>query len=88
VTRPLTCTRCGSPVAIAEDTAGVIDWGPAVITDDGTVRPAEPHQRPPVLMADNSDPVGRPRACCTNSDCLHQWRLRRRFDPTTTEESR
>lgn len=82
-TRPLTCTRCGSPVEIAEDIAGYLEWGPAVIDDNGIVRPANPEQAPPTLMSDNADATGRPRACCMNRSCGHQWRLRRRFDPLT-----
>ncbi|MER7507033.1 hypothetical protein ABTX82_01590 [Streptomyces lavendulae] len=81
-TRPLICTRCGTPVGIAEDVTGFLDWGQAVIDDDGTVRPADPSQTAPVLMADNADATGRPRACCPNRACGYQWRLRRRFDPT------
>ncbi|MFD9256966.1 hypothetical protein [Streptomyces sp. NPDC059538] len=77
--RPLACTRCGSPAAVVEDVTGYLDWGPAVIGDDGTVRPADPTWSPPVLMADNAEPTGRPRACCSNRACGHQWRLRRRF---------
>ncbi|WP_143670575.1 hypothetical protein [Streptomyces antimycoticus] len=64
-------------MSIAEDVTGYLDWGKAVIDTDGTVRPADPTQRPPVLTADNSAPAGRPRACC--SACGHQWRLRRPF---------
>lgn len=79
--RPLTCTRCGAPVGIAEDVTGFLDWGLAVIDADGIVRPANPHQTAPVLMADNADATGRPRACCLNPACRHQWRLRRRFNP-------
>jgi hypothetical protein len=79
VSRPLTCTRCGAPAGIAEDVTGYLDWGLAVVGDDGIVRPAVPGYEPPTLMADNADATGRPRACCTNRDCGHQWRLRRRF---------
>ncbi|MDX3575942.1 hypothetical protein [Streptomyces sp. FL07-04A] len=79
--RALTCTRCGAPVIIAEDISGHLDWGLAVIGDDGVVRREEWDCEPRVLMADNSEAVGRPRACCTNPDCRHQWRLRRPFDP-------
>lgn len=79
--RPLLCTRCHSPVTIAEDITSYLDWGPAVIDDHGTVRPADPDHTPPPAMADNGYTVGRPRACCTNRDCGHQWRLRRPFAP-------
>ena len=40
--RPLTCTRCDSPASVAEDTHGIINWGPAVVGDDEVVRPAVP----------------------------------------------
>lgn len=78
--RPLVCIRCAGPVDVAEDIEGVIDWGAAVIDADGVVRPADPHHRPPVVLADTGGPIGRPRACCLA--CGHQWRLRRPFDPT------
>ncbi|MFH8483570.1 hypothetical protein [Streptomyces sp. NPDC018055] len=81
-TKPLLCTKCGEPVELAEDVIGYLDWGPAVVSDDGTVRLANPNWQPPVLMADNSRAIGRPRACCVNRACGHQWRLRRPFDPT------
>lgn len=81
--RVLLCTRCRYPALVVEDVTGQLDWGYAVIDDTGTVRPADKDHRPPVLMSDNSDTTGRPRACCTNTECGHQWRLRRPFDPTT-----
>lgn len=77
--RPLTCTRCSGPCEIAEDIAAVLEWGLAVVDDDGVIRLADPEEHPPTVMADNGDAIGRPRACCT--ECGHQWRLRRRFDP-------
>lgn len=77
----LACLRCGDPVTIAEDITGYIDWGLAIVDEAGTVRPADPEHTPPPSMSDNSRTVGRPRACCTNRDCGHQWRLRRPFDP-------
>ena len=40
--RPLLCTRCGSQISIVEDTYGRIEWGPAVVDDDGVVRPQYP----------------------------------------------
>ena len=79
--RPLVCTKCGSPCEVVEDVTGFLDWGPAVVGDDGIVRPANPAPRPPVLSADNAGVTGRPRACCSNAECRHQWTLRRRFDP-------
>jgi hypothetical protein len=76
--RLLGCTQCGSPAAVAEDTEGCVDWGLAVVDEDGVVRPQ------------STDPEGvtavtnilRVRACCTNPGCEYQWTLRRRFDPT------
>lgn len=78
----LTCPRCRCPATVVEDVTGYLDWGYAVIDNTGTVRPADPNQAPPTLSADNADSAGRARACCSNSDCQHQWRLRRPFDPT------
>lgn len=80
--RILLCTVCRWPAAVVEDVTGYLDWGPAVIDETGTVRPADPKAQPPTPMPDNTESTGRPRACCTNPDCLHQWRLRRPFDPT------
>jgi hypothetical protein len=79
---PLGCPRCGSPSSIAEDVIGYLDWGDAIVGDDGIVRPAGHEPQPPTVMADNSETVGKPRGCCNNPDCRHQWRLRRKFDPT------
>lgn len=81
MTQPLTCTQCRSPVDVVEDIRSVLVWGPAVVDATGTVRPADPARRPPVVMADNAQTVGRPRACCTNPECGHQWRLKRPFSP-------
>lgn len=81
--RLLTCPRCGHQAGVAEDITGFIDWGPAVIGDDGAVRPAAPGHHPAPVLADNSTTVGRPRACCLNRACGHQWRLRRRFEAIT-----
>lgn len=78
VTR-LVCIRCGGPVEVVEDVVGYIEWGPAVIDTEGIVRPDEPDRRPRVVAEDNSNPVGRPRACCMNDECGHQWRIRREF---------
>jgi len=73
--RPLLCTRCHSPAAVAEDVTGHVDWGLGVIEDDGTVRPAVQH-----MEFHKGAPV-RTRAVCTNPTCRHQWTLRRRFQP-------
>jgi hypothetical protein len=73
--RPLLCTRCGSPVGVAEDFVGHADWGTAVIDDNGTVRPARQH-----VDIYRDEPV-RTRAVCGNDDCGHEWTLRRRFEP-------
>ncbi|MEV7154875.1 hypothetical protein AB0N77_09650 [Streptomyces misionensis] len=79
--RILVCPKCRYPAGIAEDVCGSLDWGFAVIDEHGTVRPADPQQKPPVLSADNAEATGRTRACCSNDDCRHQWTLRRPFDP-------
>ncbi|GGR70890.1 MULTISPECIES: hypothetical protein [Streptomyces] len=79
--RILTCPRCRYPATIAEDVTGHLDWGHAVIDESGTIRPADPQQKPPTLTADNADATGRIRACCANDDCQHEWRPRRPFDP-------
>jgi hypothetical protein len=73
--RPLLCTRCGSPVGVAEDVTGHCDWGLAVVDDQGTVRPVKRH-----MEFHKGDPV-RVRAVCGNPECGHQWTLRRRFEP-------
>lgn len=83
MTRPLLCTKCGAHVVITEDITGYLDWGLALLDDDGVVRREEVDCEPRIVMADNSRPAGRPRACCVNPDCGHQWTLRRHFDPTT-----
>jgi hypothetical protein len=90
VSAPLPCPRCGAPVSLAEDVTGYLDWGDVVISADGVLHLADPAREPPSLMADNADGAGRLRACCTNRACGHQWRTRRRFDPTAhaTEEPR
>jgi hypothetical protein len=79
VSRPLTCTRCGSPCAIAEDVQAYIDWGPAEIGPDGIVRPSSPEMGDQVMELGSSAGY---RACCTNRECQHQWALRRRFEPS------
>lgn len=76
-TRPLSCTQCGDQCGIAEDYVSYSDWGPAVINQDGTVRPQDPdggfgHKHDP-------RPI-RVRAYCPS--CGHQWTLRRRVDTT------
>jgi hypothetical protein len=76
VNRPLLCTKCGRQVGLAEDVNAHVDWGLAVIDDDGTVRPGE--QR---MELHKDEPI-RVRAVCSNNDCRHQWTLRRRFEPT------
>jgi hypothetical protein len=79
--RILLCPKCRCPATVMEDVTGRLDWGHAVIDDTGTIRPADPEQKPPTLMADNCDATGRIRACCPNDDCRHQWHPRRPFDP-------
>lgn len=76
--RPLPCTRCGHPCGVAEDVAGHLDWGIAVVDSNGTVRPAKRH-----MDFYKGEPI-RVRAVCNNPDCGHQWTLRRRFE---TEET-
>lgn len=83
-TRLLTCTRCGSPCAVAEDTRGLIDWGPAVIGADGVVRPQYPDPADEYQTVTHDIGITNTRAVCSNPECGHQWTLRRRFDPTTT----
>ncbi|MEU4574851.1 hypothetical protein [Nonomuraea sp. NPDC023979] len=69
-------------MAIVEMVMGWLDWGPAVVGDDGVVRPARVMD-PPVVMADNSTTAGT-YAHCDNESCQHRWRLRRQFAPTST----
>ena len=80
--RPLPCTRCGSPAAVAEDTVGYIDWGPAIIGDDGVVRPQHPDPNDGYQTVVSDGGVTAVRGCCSNSECRHQWRLRRPFEPS------
>ncbi|MBD9700688.1 hypothetical protein IHE56_00990 [Streptomyces sp. ID01-12c] len=72
---PLLCTKCHTPAEIVQDGTAWDDWGPAVIDDDGIVRPvaktAEFHK----------GDLTRTRAVCPNTRCRHQWTLRRRFEP-------
>jgi uncharacterized protein YbaR (Trm112 family) len=79
--RILTCPVCRHPATIVEDVTGHLDWGFAVIDEDGVIRPADPNHTPPVLMANNAEATGKLRASCDNDDCRHQWRPRRPFDP-------
>lgn len=76
--RPLLCTRCGGRCAVAEDTEGCVDWGLAVVGEDGVVRPEE--TEPEGITAVTR--ILRTRAVCQNPECEYQWTLRRRFDPT------
>lgn len=76
--RPLPCTKCGTPVGLAEDFEGYLDWGAAMVDADGTVHPAVQH-----FELHKGDPV-RVRAVCPK--CGHQWTLRRRFEPERGEE--
>ncbi|PJN31329.1 hypothetical protein CG717_16315 [Streptomyces sp. CB02613] len=81
--RPLACTRCGAQCGIAEDVESYSDLGPAVIDDDGTVRPQDPdgehgHKHDP-------RPI-RTRAYCLT--CGHGWTLRRRVDTTPAARTR
>uniref|UniRef100_UPI003F4938FE hypothetical protein n=1 Tax=Streptosporangium sp. CA-235898 TaxID=3240073 RepID=UPI003F4938FE len=85
MTRPLTCPRCRGPVAVVEDVLGHLDWGLAVVDDDGTVRPQIIPDAMPVVTADNSTPSGRPRAVCDSRTCGYEWRLRRRFTPASAD---
>ena len=82
--RPLLCTRCGTPVDVAEDTIGVIDWGPAIVGDDGVVRPQYPDPSDERQTVTSDGGITGVRACCTNPECRHQWRLRRRFEAPET----
>lgn len=78
--RPLRCTKCAGQVSVVEDVSGVVDWGLALVDDDGTVRPAVQY-----MEFQRGDPI-RARAVCTDSECGHEWTLRRRFDPLRGEE--
>jgi hypothetical protein len=81
--RPLLCTKCGSQVGVAEDVESCIDWGPAVVTDDGAVRPQYLDASDGYQEVWNAVKTLRVRAFCIKDDCRHQWTLRRRFDTTT-----
>jgi len=76
---PLACTACGVPVVVVEMVTGYLDWGRAVVCQDGVVRPVGPVD-PPVVMADSSATTG-VYAQCEDRRCDHRWKLRRRFDP-------
>jgi hypothetical protein len=62
-----------------EDTYGSIDWGPAVVDDDGVVRPQFPDPEDGYQLIVYDGGISRTRAVCANPECLHQWTLRRSF---------
>lgn len=77
--RPLACTRCGGQCGVVEDYTSYSDLGPAVINENGVIRPQYPdeeygHKHDPYLI--------RSRAYCLSRSCGHGWTLRRRVDPT------
>lgn len=74
-TRPFPCTRCGSQVNIGEESITWIDFGPAVIGPGGVVQAPQASTEGYV---DEPNPY-RTYAICSNPECGHQWRLRRRF---------
>jgi hypothetical protein len=78
--RPLRCPRCRSRAAVFETTVGTLDWGLAEIDEHGIVRPVT-FMDPPYINCENSG-ITTPYGSCGDPDCRHQWRLRRRFDPT------
>ncbi|HEY6115777.1 MAG TPA: hypothetical protein VI172_07440 [Candidatus Dormibacteraeota bacterium] len=80
--RPLNCTKCGHQCGVAEDVESCIDWGPAVIADDGAVQPQYPRSDDGHQEVWNAVRTLRIRAFCVNPECLHQWTLRRRLDTT------
>lgn len=80
---PLRCPRCGGQAAVAEDTIGYIDWGPAVVGDDGVVRPQYPDPADGYQTVVSDGGVTAVRGCCSDPGCRHQWRLRRRFETPT-----
>ncbi|GGJ87142.1 hypothetical protein GCM10011583_18360 [Streptomyces camponoticapitis] len=82
--RPLACTRCGQQCGVAEDVESCIDWGPAVVGDDGIVRPQYPDAEDGYQEVWSVVRPLRRRAFCVNPDCRHQWTLRRYFDPVPT----
>lgn len=59
-----------------------LDWGAAVVGPDGVVRPEDPDVQPPYITAENGEGSPAPYGSCSADACRHQWRLRRRFDPT------
>jgi hypothetical protein len=81
-TQPLLCTKCGNQCGVAEDVESCIDWGPAVVDEDGTVRPQYPDAEDGYQEVWNAQTTIRVRAFCVSPSCRHQWTLRRRFDPT------
>lgn len=74
----LTCSQCASRCGIAKDVEGCIDWGLAVIDEEGVVRPQ--HSEPEGITA----AVRTLRVCavCDSPECRYQRTLRRRFDPS------
>jgi hypothetical protein len=81
----LRCTQCGEQVSIVEVVEGFLDWGPAVVDDQGVVRPQEASG---ALSLDewNSTPKGA-YAHCDNRKCGYRWKLRRRFVAAVREEA-
>lgn len=77
MSRPLVCTRCGGPAEVVLDGEVHDVWGAAVIDDDGVVRPVA--KKAEVWSGEHL----RTRAVCANSECHHQWTLRRRFETPT-----
>lgn len=82
MTRPLLCTKCHRQCGVAEDVESCIDWGPAVIDEDGTVRPQYGEAEDGYQEVWNAVRTLRVRAFCANPECGHQWTLRRRLDTT------
>ena len=80
--RPLRCPRCDSPCDVVERVTVRLDWGAAVVGQDGIVRPEDPTVTPSYATAENSEGLPVPYGSCSADTCRHQWRLRRRFDPT------
>jgi len=81
MSKPLTCTRCGTQVAVVDDTRGLIDHGPAVVDQEGTVHPDPNHADAGEYPQNTTVMASATRAVCTAKGCGHSWRLRRRFDP-------
>lgn len=77
--RRLPCTQCGEQVNVVEVVTGFVNWGAAVVDEDGTVRPAVQH-----MEFYKGDPI-RVRAACSAEGCGHAWTLRRHFEPDAPE---